>query len=260
MPYEVRIAIDGNVSKLGRDDARFFLVNIPPSKKELDFLIAKYGEKEAGEQLKEYAEKVMDASALNFGRDNVRASSDLLWFAKLENFRYYSYKDKQVKDGTKQRGERKDGSQMHVQVIVSRKDITGKIKLSPMNTSRGKNAAHSAKMGQFDRTAFKQSGETIFDSMFGFDRNLKDTIQYANAMKNGSVDEKTELLDRSEAVDRDRESARPLVEDQLWQGSAVTNGGLLDILDDYVRWQDESPSVAEEEERKRKRKRRGRRM
>lgn len=66
-----------------------------------------------------------------------------------------------------------------------------------MNTSRGRNAAHSTKMGQFGRTAFKQSGGTIFDSMFGFDRNLKDTMQYANTMKNGSVGEKTKLLDKS---------------------------------------------------------------
>jgi hypothetical protein len=59
---------------------------------------------------------------------------------------------------------------MHIQVIVSRKDITNGIKLSPMNNSRGGNAAHSQKVGQFDRTAFKQKGEELFDQQFDFDR------------------------------------------------------------------------------------------
>src|SRR5690606_17951186 len=82
---------------------------------------------------------------------------------------------------------RKEGRQMHVQIIVSRKDITNRIKLSPQNTSRGKNKAHSQKLGQFDRTAFKQSGETLFDELFDFERNLKDSLQYANTMKSGTA-------------------------------------------------------------------------
>jgi primosomal protein N'' len=82
---------------------------------------------------------------------------------------------------------------MHVQVIVSRKDATNTIKLSPMNTSRGKNEQHSKKMGQFDRVAFKQSGENLFDSLFEFDRGLKDTMAYANTQKNGSLAEKMEM-------------------------------------------------------------------
>lgn len=82
---------------------------------------------------------------------------------------------------------------MHVQVIVSRKDATNKIKLSPMNTSRGKNEGHSKKMGQFDRVAFKQYGETLFDELFEFDRQLKDTMAYANAQKNGSLAERMQM-------------------------------------------------------------------
>jgi hypothetical protein len=98
-----------------------------------------------------------------------------------------------VKQGIKQRGDRKEGEQMHVQVIVSRKDATNKIKLSPQNNSRGKNAEHSAKMGQFDRLAFKQSGESLFDSLFEFDRGLKETMAYANIKKNGSLAERTRM-------------------------------------------------------------------
>src|SRR5690606_30176842 len=126
----------------------------------------------------------MDEYAKNFKRQGIDSSKDLVWFAKLENHRYYNHKDKEVLNGAKKRGDIKDGEQMHIQVIVSRKDATNKIKLSPMNKSRGKNEQHSKKLGQFNRVAFKQSGETLFDDIFEFNRNLKETMAYANIHKN----------------------------------------------------------------------------
>ena len=98
-----------------------------------------------------------------------------------------------MQNGAKKRGEPKDGKQMHVQIIVSRKDATNKIKLSPMNNSKGKNEAHSKKLGQFDRVAFKQSGETLFDEIFGFDRKIQETLAYANIQKNGNLTQKEQL-------------------------------------------------------------------
>jgi hypothetical protein len=135
----------------------------------------------------------MDAYAQNFKRESINSHEDLIWFAKLENYRYYSYNDPEVKQCIKKRGDRKEGEQLHVQVIVSRKDATNMIKLSPMNTSRGKNEEHSKKMGQFDRVAFKQSGESLFDSLFEFDRQLRETMAYANTQKNGSLYERMEM-------------------------------------------------------------------
>jgi hypothetical protein len=137
--------------------------------------------------------RVMDAYAQNFKREGVNTHEDLVWFAKLENYRYYTHTDPEVKQGIKIRGDRKEGEQMHIQVIVSRKDATNLIKLSPMNTSRGKNEEHSKKMGQFDRLAFKQSGESLFDSLFEFDRQLKDAMAYANTQKNGSLLERVKM-------------------------------------------------------------------
>ena len=145
------------------------------------------------DQLKGFAVRVMDAYAQNFKREGVNSHEDLVWFAKLENYRYYTYNDPEVKQGVKKRGHRKEGEQMHVQVIVSRKDKTNLIKLSPMNTSRGRNEEHSKKMGQFDRIAFKQSGESLFDGLFEFDRQLKDTMAYANTQRNGSLLERVEM-------------------------------------------------------------------
>lgn len=48
-------------------------------------------------------------------------------------------------------------------------------------------------MGQFDRKAFKQSGESLFDEMFVFERNLKDKMAYAITMKNGNSEQKKKL-------------------------------------------------------------------
>jgi hypothetical protein len=192
-PYDVMRTIDNNVAKLSKADAKFFLINISPSQKEIAFLRAQYGDDGVKEQLKGFAVRVMDAYAQNFKREGIGSQEDLIWFAKLENYRYYAFNDPEVKQGIKKRGDRKEGEQMHVQVIVSRKDATNTIKLSPMNTSRGKNEQHSKKMGQFDRVAFKQSGESLFDSLFEFDRDLKDTMAYANTQKNGSLKEKLEM-------------------------------------------------------------------
>ena len=190
---EVRPAIDHNIAKLSKVDAKFFLINISPSQKEIAYLKAQYGEDGAKAQLKAYAATVMDEYARNFKRPGIESGKDLLWFGKLENYRYYSHKDPEVKQGLKKRGERKDGEQVHLQIIVSRKDITNKIKLSPMNKSKGSNTEHSKKMGQFDRSAFKASGERVFDEKFGFERGLTETFRYANTQKKGSLEQRMAL-------------------------------------------------------------------
>lgn len=81
----------------------------------------------------------------------------------------------------------------YFQLRVSCKDITNLLKLSPQNNSRGKNKEHSQKLGQFDRVAFKQSGETLFDEIFEFGRGLKDSFIYANTLKNGSAEQKAQM-------------------------------------------------------------------
>ena len=191
--YEVKNKLDNNIAKLCRDDAKFFLINISPSQKEIAHLMEHYGEDGAREKLKKYAVKIMDEYARNFKKDNIKSNTDLLWFGKLENHRYYSYKDKEVKNGQVKRGTVKPGEQMHIQVIVSRKDITNKIRLSQMNKSRGKNAEHSKKLGQFDRVAFKNSGEKVFDQEFNFQRPVTETFKHANANAKGSLKDRMEM-------------------------------------------------------------------
>jgi hypothetical protein len=228
-PYQVRYDIDHNTDRLSKDEAKFFLVNISPSENELLFLKEEFGEDGARQQLKQYANQVMNEYAKNFKKDKVQGNKDILYFGKLENHRYYTHKDEEVKQRLVKRGEQKPGEQMHIQVIVSRKDITDSIRLSPMNNSRGKNAAHSLKVGQFDRIAFKQAAERTFDQAFDYDRKLKETFIYANTLKHGDYEHKSELkqLEKQEQEQKRQEKLeleRELKRQQEQQSRAQSNG------------------------------------
>jgi len=192
-PYQVRYDIDHNIGRLSKDEAKFFLVNVSPSENELLFLKEEYGEEGAKQALKEYANRVMDEYAKNFKKEQIQSKMDILYFGKVEQHRYYTHRDDEVKQGLALRGQQKPGEQMHVQVIVSRKDMTNSIRLSPLNNSRGKNAAHSLKVGQFDRVAFKQTAEQVFDRAFGYDRELRETFAYANTLKHGRYEQRLEM-------------------------------------------------------------------
>jgi hypothetical protein len=195
-PYDVRYTIDNNIAKLSKDETKFFLINISPSEKEISYLKEQYGENGAKQQLKQYANQVMNDYALNFKRNNINSNKDLVYFGKLENHRYYTYKDEEVKNGHAKKGDQKPGEQMHVQIIVSRKDASNSIKLSPLNNSRGKNQAHSLKVGQFDRVAFKLATEKRFDKMFSYERELKETFKYANILKHGDYEQRLEMKEK----------------------------------------------------------------
>ena len=239
--FGVRTAIDNNVFKLGKNDSKFFLINISPSKKEIAHLIETYGEDLAKQMLKEFATNIMDQYAQNFKRPGVDNHHDLIWYGKLENYRYYKMDDPQVKDGVKKRGEQKEGLQMHIQIIVSRKDVTGKIKLSPQNTSKGTNDKHSAKLGQFDRRAFKLSGEIVFDQMFGFHRNIGESFSHANILKNGSAQQKIAQYRIEKMVNSDNKNTpqgisshvAQLSRDLMKEGKTVSQN-LLTRVDDLV--------------------------
>jgi hypothetical protein len=196
-PYEVRQGIDGNVAKLSKDDTKFFLINISPSEKEIRYLKELYGGQGAKAYLKDYANLVMDAYARNFKRSGIDSNKDLIYFGKLEQNRYYTYKDLEVRKGKAAKGDIKPGEQMHVQIIVSRKDASNSIKLSPLNNSKGKNAVHSQKVGQFDRVAFKQMSEALFDHMFDYDREIKESFKYTNTLKHGTYEQKEEVKELS---------------------------------------------------------------
>ena len=103
--------------------------------------------------------------------------------------------------------------------------------------SRGSNKEHSAKIGQFNRVAFKNSGEQIFDKMFGFDRLLKESVSYALTMKDGSAVEKRvmNILDQLETKSLDTEINFDL--DMVKNAFADNNSEIVefnDLIDNSV--------------------------
>lgn len=72
-------------------------------------------------------------------------------------------------------------------------------------------------MGQFDRSAFKQSGERVFDEQFSFDRGLDETFKYANAKKKGLLDERVAM--RTERI-KDSTQYRPALKPEFTPVSA----------------------------------------
>lgn len=106
---EVRVKIDNNIAKLGRDDSKFFLINISPSQKELEHLSKQYGEGGAKEKLKVLAIKIMDEYAKNFKRAGIQTNNDLLWFARLKTTVTTSTQIKKLKTEQNKRAiEKKD--------------------------------------------------------------------------------------------------------------------------------------------------------
>jgi Skp family chaperone for outer membrane proteins len=197
-PEEVRQRIDGNVAKLKKSEAKFFLVNISPSEKELAHL----GQDPV--KLKAYARQVMEHYAQNFNKG--MEGKDLLYFGKVEWNRSYKYTDQAVRQGEAIRGDLKPGNQMHVQIIVSRKDESNMRLLSPLNNSSGRNASHSQKFGQYNQVNFKQNCEQGFDQQFGYVRKLEEGFAYRNTMQNGSVSDQANLILATR--ERDRQQAQ----------------------------------------------------
>ena len=141
----------------------------------------------------------MEAYAAGFGirGEKQLQAKDLVYFGKIEHERRYKGNDPEVISGQHQSGELKAGNNMHVHVLVSRKDGSNKIKLSPMATEKGDtdNAMLNAKAVQrgFNRTAFSEKVEREFDQHFGYKRSLNQSIAYLTTMKHGTISEKAAI-------------------------------------------------------------------
>ena len=139
--------IDGNKKALGANDAKFFMLSLNPSQSEQMHLIGRkvddfkeltpQEKKEVFQKLEAFTRSAMDEYALNFGRDNIRGGQDLMYYARVETERSYHPEDEEVKQGITRIGEPKPGLNLHVHVIVSRKSLDGKVKLSPGAKSAG---------------------------------------------------------------------------------------------------------------------------
>ena len=166
----VMAALDGNTGKLGSADAKYFMVTISPSVRELRHL------GECPWKLLRYARGVMEHYAAGFERG--LTGSDLLYFGKLEHRRTFTGLDPAVQAGYVSRGLAKPGPNLHVHIIVSRKDRHGRSKLSPMTNHR---KATGGFQGGFDRVGFFHASQALFDTLFSYPRLAHERFGYGVA-------------------------------------------------------------------------------
>ena len=171
--------IDANKAGLHAEDAKFFSLVINPSEKEIEMLGVTREEKL--ESLHRMVNSMMDRYATGFNKDDVRNHQDLLYYYTVHEYR-------ENDDGTVRPG-------IHVHIIVSRKDNTGKYKLSPMTNHRGESSG-VIKSG-FSRDSFYRDCERIFDTSFGYQRRISESYDYHNTMRHGSNEERAAMIQAS---------------------------------------------------------------
>ena len=218
---EVISSIDKNIKKLGKKDAKYFAPTINFSQQELKHIIQSVTDKKEVEnvwelnareyelfndKIKEYAKLIMNNYAKNFNRENkgLKSGDDLVYFAKIEHFRKFKGTDDEVKNGIYKAGELKPGVNSHVHLIVSRKDKTQRLKLTPTTKERsttrtiGGNTYHVG----FDRMKWINMNEKSFDDYFQYKRRQREMFINQYILKNGSPKEKEALLKRIETKEQ----------------------------------------------------------
>ena len=164
--------IDSNIGQLLKTDAKFYAIHVSPSERELRAM--GNTEQEQTEAMKRYIREVfIPEYAQNFNKE--LSASDIKFYGKIHFARNRS--DNELN--------------MHCHLIVSRKDQSNKKKLSPLTNH--KSTKKGIIIGGFDRVNLFQQAEQGFDKLFGYDRQLSESFEYANTMKNGSISEQLKL-------------------------------------------------------------------
>ncbi|MHB9147443.1 MAG: DUF5712 family protein [Candidatus Amoebophilus sp.] len=166
-PGEVIQTIDSNIRKLGKTDAKYFMVTVSPSSKELEHI------ENSSAKLMSYARAVMEEYARAFNRGIT--GEDLVYFGKIEQGRTFTGADSAVKLGIVRAGSPKPGLHTHVHIIVSRKDKTQRLKLSP-ETNHKTNRGNF--QGGFNKVQFFLACEKAFDEQFAYLRPQVEAFAY----------------------------------------------------------------------------------
>ena len=168
--------IDTNIGQLLKTDAKFFAIHISPSESELRAM--GNTEQEKAEAMKRYIREVfIPEYAKNFNKG--LSEADIKFYGKIHFDR--SRSDNELN--------------MHCHLILSRKDQSNKKKLSPLTNH--KNTKKGTVTGGFDRVNLFKQAEQGFDKLFGYNRQLSESFEYANTMKNGSISEQFELQEQN---------------------------------------------------------------
>ena len=167
--------IDTNIGQLLKTDAKFYAIHVSPSEKELRAM--GNTEQEQAEAMKRYIREVfIPEYAKNFNKG--LSASDIKFYGKIHFDR--SRSDNELN--------------MHCHLIVSRKDQANKKKLSPLTNH--KDTKKGTVMGGFDRVNLFQQAEQGFDKLFSYNRQLLESFEYTNTVKNGSMDDKLKMQEQ----------------------------------------------------------------
>ena len=181
--------IDGNIGQLLKTDAKFLAIHVSPSESELRAM--GNTEQEKAEAMKRYIREVfIPEYANNFNKG--LSEADIKFYGKIHFDR--SRSDNKLN--------------IHCHLIVSRKDQANKKKLSPLTNH--KNTKKGTVTGGFDRVNLFQQAEQGFDKLFDYKRQLVESFDYCNTMKNGTIFERLNLQgqelqsnDKKTAIDQD---------------------------------------------------------
>jgi hypothetical protein len=167
--------IDGNIGQLLKTDAKFYAVHVSPSEKELQAM--GNTEQEQAEAMKRYIREIfIPEYAKNFNKG--LSAEDIKFYGKIHFNRDHS----------------ENKLNMHCHLIISRKDQSNKVKISPLTNHR--NTKKGVITGGFDRTALFENVENGFDKLFRYNRQLAETFEYCNTMKNGNIADKLKMQER----------------------------------------------------------------
>ena len=167
--------IDTNIGQLLKTDAKFYAIHVSPSEKELQAM--GNTEQEKAEAMKRYIREVfIPEYAKNFNKG--LSEADIKFYGKIHFDRSRSHNE----------------LNMHCHLIVSRKDQANKKKLSPLTNH--KNTKNGVIKGGFDRVNLFQQAEQGFDRLFGYNRQLSESFEYHNTIKNGSIDDKLKMQEQ----------------------------------------------------------------
>lgn len=176
--------IDTNVGQLLKTDAKFYAIHVSPSESELRAM--GNTEQEQAEAMKCYIREVfIPEYAKNFNKG--LSEADIKFYGKIHFDRSRSNNE----------------LNMHCHLIVSRKDQIGKKKLSPLTNH--KNTKNGVIKGGFDRVNLFQKAEEGFDKLFDYDRQLSESFDYYNTMKNGSISEQVGLQNQIFTAQKEKE-------------------------------------------------------
>lgn len=152
------------------------------------------------------------------------SKQDINYYGKIEYNQYYTHEDPEVRQGLLQRGEAKEASHMHAQLIVSCKTADNGRLISPMTNHRRSNADHSQKFEQPDWMDFTERCEKAFDQTFSYKRELSEMFQYRKLMLNGTAMERADMIvvershqarqakEQNQAIDQNKREKMELVQ------------------------------------------------